>query len=59
MLEKRPRHYAAEIMEFPTRKQRADALDKVPAEWREMVKKHVEIMFNLKKGKSNGSTKRV
>lgn len=52
MIEKRPRHYAAEIAQLPTREQRQAALNKVPAEWQQLVKKHVEITFFQTKKRS-------
>lgn len=48
-LPKRPRHYAAEICALPTPEARREALAKVPEEWREMTRKHVENTFALKK----------
>lgn len=50
MDEKRPRHYAAEIAELPTKEARRAALDRVPAEWRELVKRHVENTFFIRRG---------
>lgn len=52
MTEKRPRRYAAEIAQLPTREQRQAALAKVPAEWQALVKKHVEITFFQQKHRS-------
>lgn len=47
--DKAPRHYAAEIAQLPTKEQRQVALTAVPPEWRELVKKHVEITFFVNK----------
>lgn len=44
-----PRVYAAEICELKTKKERLDALQNVPEDIRELVKKHVEIFFDRKK----------
>ncbi|AYF88643.1 hypothetical protein D6Z43_16365 [Pseudomonas sp. DY-1] len=41
-----PRHYAAHIVSLPTLAERRAAFDKVPKEWRELVKKQVEIAWN-------------
>lgn len=41
----RPRQYAAQIINLPTREERKAALERVPEEWREMTRKHVEIAF--------------
>lgn len=48
MVEKRPRHYAAEIAALQTREQRQAALGKVQKELQELVKTHVEIYFFIK-----------
>ena len=48
-MEERPRHYAARIMELETREQRREALEKVPPHLRDLVKKHVEITYELRK----------
>ena len=45
MQEKRPRHYAAEIIQLTTREQRRDALNRVPEAWRELVAAHVRIAW--------------
>lgn len=46
--DKKPRHYAAEIAALPAVRQRRAALDKVPAEWRALVRRHVEVVFMLR-----------
>ena len=46
---KRPRHYIAEIMELKTREERKEALDRVPEEYREWVRKSVTNFFELRK----------
>jgi hypothetical protein len=43
-----PRHHAAIIATLPTREERRSALDQVPAEWRELIAKHVQIAFDRK-----------
>jgi len=43
--EKRPRHWASEIAALPSKEQRQEHLDKVPPEWKALVKSHVEITF--------------
>jgi len=45
---KRPRHYAFEIIKLETLQERHAALLDVPKEWRGLVKKHLEIMWQLK-----------
>lgn len=45
---KRPREYAAEIVELNNREERRRALVKVPAELQEMVKTHVQIFWALR-----------
>ena len=47
--EKRPRHYIAEIMALKTREERKEALDKVPEEYKEWVRKSVVNFFELRK----------
>ena len=42
---KSPRQWAAEIVELPTREGRVAALAAVPAEWRGIVRTHVEMWF--------------
>lgn len=43
--EKRPRHFAEEILQLKTREERLAALEQVPEGMRGMVKTHVEITF--------------
>ena len=45
----RPRDYAAQIIKMKTREERLEALLKVPEEWRDLVKKHVENEFMRRK----------
>lgn len=45
---KRPREYAAEILELKTREERRQALEKVPENVREMVRKHVQAFWTLR-----------
>lgn len=45
--EKRPRHYAAEIMGLKTVKERRDALAKVPENLQGFVETHVRNNFAL------------
>jgi len=45
---KSPRQWAAEIAELPTRGARRAALEKVPIEWRSIVRVHVENTFAWK-----------
>lgn len=40
-----PRQYAAHIMTLTTREERLEALAKVPEQYRELTKKHVEITY--------------
>jgi hypothetical protein len=50
-IEKRPRHYMEEIVKLKSREEREAALEKVPEEYRAMVKTHVEVHFLRKKQK--------
>jgi len=50
--EKRPRHYANEILNITDVKDRRAALDLVPEHLQSLVKKHVEIQFELKKSRN-------
>ena len=50
-MDKRPRHYAAEICALATPSERRAALQKVPEEWREITRKHVVNTFSLRKGR--------
>ncbi len=43
--EKRPRHFAEEILQLKTREERLTALEQVPEGMRGMVKTHVEATF--------------
>lgn len=47
--EKRPRHWAAEIAALPTLEQRREALNAVPDQIKDLVKKHIEITFFVNK----------
>lgn len=49
MIEKRPRHYAAEIVQMKTREERRKALEQVPEHLREWVKGYVLTAFEMKK----------
>lgn len=52
---KRPREYAAEIVELNNLEERRQALAKVPAELQEMVKTHVKTFWALRqKGGTGG-----
>lgn len=42
----RPREYANQIMQLKTRAERNDALQQVPKELRDLVRKHCEITWN-------------
>ncbi len=42
----RPRDHAWQILQLPTRAERAAALEQVPQEWRELVKTHLRIAWN-------------
>ncbi|MEW5668288.1 hypothetical protein AB1288_18405 [Pseudomonas putida] len=42
----RPRQYAAQILQFKTREERNAALQEVPEEWRDLVRKHCEITWH-------------
>jgi hypothetical protein len=50
--EKMPRHYADEIALMKTKEERIAALEKVPDEWKSLVKKNVEIAFAIRKVRS-------
>lgn len=50
----RPRQYAAQILALKTRAERQAALDQVPPEWRELVKKHGEIAWLHPQRKTSG-----
>lgn len=47
--EKRPREYAAEIIALKTRQERKEALDKVPAKYKDWVASYVTTSFSIKK----------
>jgi hypothetical protein len=47
----RPRHYARDICKMATREERAAALERVPENYRDMVKLHVTITFAINKSK--------
>lgn len=47
-IEKRPRHYAAELVALETKEQRIEALKKVPAHLQDMVKTHLKIYWQIK-----------
>tara|TARA_R100000426_G_C4795774_1_gene100535 strand:+ start:634 stop:795 length:162 start_codon:yes stop_codon:yes gene_type:complete len=47
--EKRPRHYAAEIMALKTRQERRDALDKVPEKYKDWVADLVKSAYSLRR----------
>ena len=47
--EKRPRHYAEEIMALQTRQERRDALDKVPDKYKDWVADLVKSAYSLKR----------
>tara|TARA_Y100000385_G_C13074252_1_gene630613 strand:- start:1547 stop:1714 length:168 start_codon:yes stop_codon:yes gene_type:complete len=49
--QKWPRRYAAEILELKTKKERREALAKCPEEFRDLIAKHVEIAFALRKNR--------
>jgi len=49
-MEKRPRHYAAEILKLKTKEERRAALDSVPREYQDMVRKHVQAAYNRRAG---------
>lgn len=46
--EKRPRHWAAEILNLPTREQRRERLQQVPEHLRDWVADYVKTEFELK-----------
>ena len=50
-IQKRPRHYAEEIVKLKSREERKSALEKIPDEFKAMVKTHVEVYFLRKKSK--------
>ena len=45
MGEKRPRHWAEEILQLKTREERLSALQNVPEDMRGLVQSHVEAAF--------------
>ena len=45
-MEKRPRHYAAEILKLKTKEERRAALDSVPEHLRDLVRKHVQAAYD-------------
>jgi len=47
--QKRPRHYAAEILDLNTVEERRDALKEVPTEQRERVELYVRNEFERRK----------
>ena len=47
--EKRPRHYAEEIMALKTRQERRDALDKVPDKYKDWVADYVKSAYSLRR----------
>lgn len=49
----RPREHAAEIMQLRTKEERAARLSKVPESLRELVAKHVQIQFEMRKYRGN------
>ena len=49
MIEKRPRQYAAEIAELPTREERAAALARVPQHLQALTAEHVKTVFESRK----------
>lgn len=48
---KRPREYAAEILQLKTREERKLALAKVPIDFRDIVTLHVNNAFDLARSK--------
>ena len=46
-----PRQYAFQIIDLPTKEERRAALEKVPEEWRPLVKSHVEIAYERKRAR--------
>ena len=51
--EKRPRHYAEEILSLKTREERRQALEKVPDIYRSWVEEYVKDHFMKKKHDQN------
>ena len=47
--EKRPRHFAEEILQLKTKEERRAALEQVPEEMRGLVRAHVEAAFEKMK----------
>lgn len=52
----RPRQYASRILALSSRDERTRALEKVPQIYRDLVRKHVEIVFKQKKGSVEASS---
>jgi hypothetical protein len=52
---KRPRHYAQEICELKTKEQRREALESVPAQFREWVALLVKAKFERKTTRRNAN----
>lgn len=59
--EKRPRHWAAEIAQLPTREERQARLNQAPQHWRELIKTHLKILGDanerrsIESGNNNGN----
>lgn len=51
---KRPRDWAAEIVELPTKEERRAALQRVPEHLQGMVKTHVQNTWTLRKQGGRG-----
>lgn len=48
-MNKRPRHYAEEICEEPEKKKRGEMLSKVPEQYRDTVKRLVNIRWTIER----------
>ena len=53
-LGKRPRHYAAEIMQIELREERREALLKVPEELRDRVRHYVVTAYEIRRARRHG-----
>ena len=55
--DKRPRHYADEILQLKTKAERKKALDNVPSHFSDWVRKIVEISYAVRANKNRNGKK--
>jgi hypothetical protein len=53
ILEKRPRHYAAEIAKLKTLEERRTAIEQVPEHYKEIVKTHLKNTWFVNQHRGN------